>query len=184
MIPTKSLNNITYDHQISTAKHAIGMLTTWEMGKTPSHDMFRCRSIQSSNNCLLEIPSTIWLCPAILACPIHCLQQLTAREWAPSGEKGVLQRHSRSSWGSGRAEEGLRNSSSWFWVITREWNCIGELFQILVYIVIFFIDRFDFDDFKHLNGGVAKHLYVHSLERHIHGLWLDDIPQYATSELM
>ena len=64
-------------------------------------------------------------------------------------------------------------------MITREWNHIGELFQILVYVVIFCIDRFDFDDFKHLNGGVAKHLYMNSLEQHIHGLWLDNIPQYG-----
>ena len=56
---------------------------------------------------------------------------------------------------------------------------IGELFRILVYAVNFFIDRFDFDDYKRLNGGVAKHLYMNSLERHIHGLWLDDIPEYG-----
>ncbi len=58
-------------------------------------------------------------------------------------------------------------------------NTIGELFRILVYAVNFFIDRFDFDDYKRLNGGVAKHLYMNSLERHIHGLWLDDIPEYG-----
>ena len=41
------------------------------------------------------------------------------------------------------------------------------------------MDRFDFDDYKRLKGGVAKHLYMNSLERHIHGLWLDDIPEYG-----
>ena len=58
-------------------------------------------------------------------------------------------------------------------------NTIGELFRILVYAVNFFMDRFDFDDYKHLNGGVAKHFYMNSLERHIHGLWSDDIPRYG-----
>ena len=49
----------------------------------------------------------------------------------------------------------------------------------MVYAVNFFIDGFDFDHYKELNGGVVKHLFMNSLERHIHDLWLDDIPRYG-----
>lgn len=52
---------------------------------------------------------------------------------------------------------------------------ITKLFEILVYALTFFIEKLDFDDYKQLNGGTAKFLFMISLEQHIKELWFDDL---------
>lgn len=54
-------------------------------------------------------------------------------------------------------------------------DTITKLFEILVYALSFFINKFDFDDYKQLNGGTAKFLFMISLEEHIKELWFDDL---------
>ena len=54
-------------------------------------------------------------------------------------------------------------------------HTITNLFEILVHALSFFIEKLDFDDYKQLNGGTAKYLFMISLEEHIKELWFDDM---------